>query len=177
MFISLQAKKAPAATAEDGAGGSAPAAASSAAPPVKKVLPPAAAKPAKGGAPLAPGALDTFKFKHTPEDADALAVEIVPGEYRTGLDDSAWKIRLQTLEDMTGWIDGAVRDLDAEVVVRFLAKKGWSEKNFQVYAPSLPLNWLSCLSGISEIVWHSRYTCRAVPHFWEIKRSISFWTP
>ncbi len=33
---------------------------------------------------------------------------------------------------MSTWLDGVINDLDAEVLVRALAKKGWSEKNFQV---------------------------------------------
>lgn len=81
---------------------------------------------------IAPGALDTFKFKHTPEDADALAAEIIPENFATGLADANWKTRLATLDEMTSWVEGAVGDLDSEVVVRFLGKKGWSEKNFQV---------------------------------------------
>lgn len=95
----------------------------------------AASKPAKGGAAPSPGALDTVKFKHNPEDAEALAAELIPAEYATGLGDSNWKTRLATLEEMTGWVEGAAADLDSEVVVRFLAKRGWNEKNFQVCGP------------------------------------------
>ncbi|KAL4248146.1 CLASP family protein [Abortiporus biennis] len=130
----LLAKKAPAAAAGGEEGGS-KSAAKPAAPPVKKVVPAAAAaKSAKGGAPPTPGALDTFKFKHTPEDADALAADMIPGNFATGLGDSNWKTRLATLEEMTTWIEDNVGDLDSEVVVRFIGKKGWSEKNFQVSA-------------------------------------------
>ncbi|TFK54917.1 ARM repeat-containing protein [Heliocybe sulcata] len=117
----LMAKKPPAAVA--------PAAAA----PVKK-LPPAAAKPAKGGAAPAPGALDTFKYKHTPEDAEALVADTIPSQIQTDFADANWKTRLAALEEMTSWLEGAVEDVDAEVVVRFLAKKGWAEKNFQVSA-------------------------------------------
>ncbi|KAI0637060.1 ARM repeat-containing protein [Trametes polyzona] len=129
----LLAKKPAAATSE---GGAAPAAA-----PAPKKPPPAAAaaaaaatKPAKGGAAPAPGALDTVKFKHTAEDAEALAAEVIPANCATELGDSAWKVRLAALEEMTTWIEGAAADLDSEVVVRFLAKRGWNEKNFQVSA-------------------------------------------
>ncbi|KAH9934783.1 armadillo-type protein [Fomitopsis serialis] len=124
----LLAKKAPAADA-----GGAPSAASSVA--VKK-LPPAAAggKSAKAAPAAAPGALDTFKFKHTPEDAEALAAEVIPAQFATDFGDSNWKVRLAALEEMTGWVEGAAPELDAEVVVRFLGKKGWNEKNFQVSA-------------------------------------------
>jgi cytoskeleton-associated protein 5 len=39
---------------------------------------------------------------------------------------------LAAFEEMDPWLDGVVEEIDAEVVVRALAKKGWSEKNFQV---------------------------------------------
>jgi cytoskeleton-associated protein 5 len=94
----------------------------------------AASKPVKGGAPAAPGALDTFKYKHTPEDAEALAAELIPSNFLTDLGDANWKTRLAALEEMTMWVEGAVEELDAEVVVRALGKKGWGEKNFQVSA-------------------------------------------
>ncbi|KAJ3560020.1 hypothetical protein NP233_g11105 [Leucocoprinus birnbaumii] len=35
---------------------------------------------------------------------------------------------------MASWVEREVETLDAEVVVRFIAKKGWAEKNFQVSA-------------------------------------------
>ncbi|EJF65775.1 ARM repeat-containing protein [Dichomitus squalens LYAD-421 SS1] len=124
----LMAKKPPTSGAAEGGAG-APAAA---VPAPKKLPPAAAAKPAKGGAAPASGALDTFKFKHTPEDAEALAAEVIPAKYATELGDSNWKVRLAALEEMTTWVEGAVEGLDSEVVIRFLAKKGWNEKNFQV---------------------------------------------
>ncbi|KAH7930808.1 ARM repeat-containing protein [Leucogyrophana mollusca] len=128
----LMAKKPPAAAgaaAGPATGGGPPAAA------VKKPIPAAAAaKPAKGGAPAPPGALDTFKYKHTPEDAEGLAAELIPGTIMTGLGDSNWKARLAACEEMTTWIENVVDDIEAEVVVRALAKKGWAEKNFQVSA-------------------------------------------
>jgi cytoskeleton-associated protein 5 len=94
----------------------------------------AASKPAKGGAPAGPGTLDTFKYKHTPEDAEALAAELIPPNFITDLGDANWKTRLAALEEMTTWVEGIVEELDAEVVVRTLGKKGWGEKNFQVSA-------------------------------------------
>ena len=36
------------------------------------------------------------------------------------------------MEEMQTWLEGVIDDVDAEVVVRALAKRGWSEKNFQV---------------------------------------------
>ncbi|KIP09127.1 hypothetical protein PHLGIDRAFT_29234 [Phlebiopsis gigantea 11061_1 CR5-6] len=116
--------------------GDTPSASVASAPPVKK-LPPAAAaaaKPSKAAPAPAAGTLDTFKFKHTPEDADALAAELVPENFAAGLSDSNWKTRLATLEEMTGWVESVAESLDSEVLVRFLGKKGWSDKNFQVSA-------------------------------------------
>ena len=103
-------------------------------PPAAAVLAAAASKPVKGGAPTPPGALDTFKYKHTPEDAEALAAELIPPNLITDLGDANWKTRLAALEEMTTWVEDIVEELDAEVVVRALGKKGWGEKNFQVSA-------------------------------------------
>ncbi|KAI0006226.1 ARM repeat-containing protein [Russula compacta] len=94
----------------------------------------ATSKPTKGGAPAPQGALDAFKYKHTPEDAEALAAEAIPPNFIADLGDANWKTRLAALEEMTTWVESTVEELDAEVVVRALGKKGWGEKNFQVSA-------------------------------------------
>lgn len=78
------------------------------------------------------GSLDSVKYKHTPEDAEALAAELIPASMLTNLGDANWKTRLAALEEMTTWAEGEIQSLDAEIVVRALAKKGWAEKNFQV---------------------------------------------
>jgi cytoskeleton-associated protein 5 len=103
-----------------------------AAPAVKKPPPTAAAKSSKPAAPTTPGALDTFKYKHTAEDAEGLAAGLIPPSIMEGLADANWKARLAACEEMQTWIEGVVEDVDAEVIVRAIAKKGWSEKNFQV---------------------------------------------
>ncbi|KAG1890961.1 armadillo-type protein [Suillus subluteus] len=105
-----------------------------AAPAVKKLAPTATVKPSKPAAPAAPGTFDTFKYKHTPEDAEGLAAELIPVAIMEGFGDANWKARLAACEEMQTWIEGVVEDVDAEVVVRAIAKKGWSEKNFQVSA-------------------------------------------
>jgi cytoskeleton-associated protein 5 len=105
---------------------------------VKKVVPTATAKGAKPPPPVPPGALDTFKYKHTPEDAEVLAASLIPGSAMEGLGDANWKARLAACEEMTTWLEGVVEDVDAEVVVRAIAKKGWNEKNFQVYPAFTP---------------------------------------
>lgn len=106
------------------------------APAAKKTAPAAAAattsKPSKGGAAPASTNLDTFKYKHTPEEAEELAADLIPSNIVADLGDANWKTRLAALEEMTEWVDGVVDGVNAEVVVRVLAKKGWAEKNFQV---------------------------------------------
>lgn len=92
----------------------------------------AAAKSSKPAAPAAPGSLEAFKYKHTPEDAESLVAELVPTQIIADFGDSNWKTRLAALEEMTTWIEGVVTDVDCELVVRFLMKKGGNEKNFQV---------------------------------------------
>lgn len=100
-----------------------------------------ASKSTKASAPAGPGALDTFKYKYTPEDADGLIADLIPTQIAADLADANWKNRLAALEEMTTWIEGVVGEVESELVVRFLAKKGWSEKNFQVrnYLSILPL--------------------------------------
>ncbi|CAE6421007.1 unnamed protein product, partial [Rhizoctonia solani] len=107
-------------------------------PAASKKLPPAvaaaSAKSAKGGP---PAATDTFKYKFTPEDADARSSELVPAQIQTDLADAQWKARLAALEEMSTWLDGELNGdaIESEVLFRFLGKKpGWNEKNFQVSA-------------------------------------------
>ncbi|KAG6334584.1 hypothetical protein ID866_4507 [Astraeus odoratus] len=102
--------------------------------PTAKKLPLAAAgsKGSKPPPPVVPGALDTFKYKHTPEDAEALIAQLIPGSVMEGLGDANWKTRLAACEEMVAWLDGVAEEVDAEIVVRAIAKKGWNEKNFQV---------------------------------------------
>jgi cytoskeleton-associated protein 5 len=86
----------------------------------------------KAGAPSAPGNLDSVKYKHPPEEAESLAAELIPGNILTDLGDANWKTRLAALDELSAWLEGQMETLDAEVLVRSLAKRGWSEKNFQV---------------------------------------------
>ncbi|KAJ7774661.1 microtubule associated protein [Mycena maculata] len=102
--------------------------------PVKKAPASAVAKPSKPPAVAAPAALDTFKYRHTPEDAEALASERIPSSILKDLADANWKTRLTALDEMAAWVESVMNEVDAEVVVRALAKKGWAEKNFQVSA-------------------------------------------
>lgn len=104
----------------------------STAPATKKPVAAAPSKPSKANASAASGSLDSFKYKHTPEDSEILAAELLPPSTMTDLADANWKTRLAALEEMAIWLEDEIATLDAEVVVRALAKKGWSEKNFQV---------------------------------------------
>jgi cytoskeleton-associated protein 5 len=67
-----------------------------------------------------------------PEEAEELAASLIPPHIMTDLGDANWKTRLAALEEMGEWVNGVIEEVDAEVVVRLLAKKGWAEKNFQV---------------------------------------------
>ncbi len=78
------------------------------------------------------GSQDVVKYKHPPEEAEQLAVELIPGSILLNLGDANWKTRLAALDEMSTWLESQIQSLDAEVLVRALAKRGWSEKNFQV---------------------------------------------
>ncbi|KAJ7219239.1 microtubule associated protein [Mycena pura] len=99
-----------------------------------KKAPAASSVKSSKAAPPAAGGLDTFKYKHTPEDAEVIASETIPSSILTDLGDANWKTRLTALDEMASWVEGVINEVDAEVVVRALAKKGWAEKNFQVSA-------------------------------------------
>ncbi|KAF8323194.1 ARM repeat-containing protein [Clavulina sp. PMI_390] len=107
-----------------------------------KKLPPAAAaamakvtKTSNASAPAAT-ASTAFKYKFTPEDAEGRIAELIPQNFAAELGDSAWKVRLATLEEsFPQWLDDAIDTVEAELIFRFLGKKpGWNEKNFQVSA-------------------------------------------
>lgn len=139
-----------------------PANASSASAPAaaaKKAPPAAGAKPKAPPPPPASG-LDTFKYKHTPEDAENLAAELIPANIATGFGDANWKTRLAALEEMTSWVEKEVGALDAEVVVRFIAKKGWAEKNFQVRTPLLSQVYIVEFNDFRS---HQRYMVSSLP--------------
>ncbi|CUA69428.1 Cytoskeleton-associated protein 5 [Mus musculus] [Rhizoctonia solani] len=125
-------KKAPAAAEKPAAEKpAAPAAAPS------KKLPPAVAAASAKSAKAAPPATDTFKYKFTPEDADARSADLVPAQIQTDLVDAQWKVRLAALEEMSTWLDGELNEgeVESELLFRFFGKKpGWGEKNFQVSA-------------------------------------------
>ena len=57
---------------------------------------------------------------------------MIPTQIIADFGDANWKIRLAALEEMTTWVEGVVGEVDCELVVRFLMKRGANEKNFQV---------------------------------------------
>ncbi|KAG8823574.1 Microtubule-associated protein, microtubule dynamics during spindle orientation, partial [Serendipita sp. 399] len=162
LAAKLAGSKKPAAAA-DGASGSSPAPAVSAAPAAKKPAVAAPAKPsAKAGGP-AP-ATDTFKFRFTPEDADGRIEELIPSGIRTDFGDANWKTRLAALDEMTAWLEGGVvESVESELVVRFLAKKGWSEKNFQ----ATKLYGILCLLAEQAPTFGKASAALAIPHLTE----------
>jgi len=98
--------------------------------------------------------LDSLKYKHTAEDAESLALELIPTKIVAEFVDSNWKTRLLALEEMASWVEREVEHLDAEIIVRFVAKKGWTEKNFQVCSDPV----LSFIPLIHFFRCHRRYT-------------------
>jgi cytoskeleton-associated protein 5 len=72
------------------------------------------------------------------------------------LADANWKTRLAALEELTTWIEAEIEILDAEVVIRALAKKGWGEKNFQVGSLKFILVGTELFLGLCQTVWDSQ---------------------
>lgn len=134
----------------------------------------ASGKAVKSTAPVALGGLDTFKYKHTPEDADALALEILPATIMTDFGDANWKTRLASLEELTTWVETEIETLDAEVLVRALAKKGWAEKNFQVcvdFVSGTGNNAGFVGSGIFQALWYLQHLVSAMSQLRKVLRS------
>jgi len=118
------------------------------------------------------GSLDAVKYKHTPEEAESLAADVFPGSIMTELGDANWKTRLAALDGMITWLETEIQVLDAELVVRSLAKKGWGEKNFQVRSSRYLSNTINhqLVLGFSEIVHNFSIACSTMPLFWKIIR-------
>ena len=78
---------------------------------------------------------EPVKYRYNAEDAAALATQHIPEAYHTQLADPAWKVRLESAEELTKWVEeeSGFQKVDSEVMFRFLGKTpGWNEKNFQV---------------------------------------------
>lgn len=107
-----------------------------AAAPVKKAAAPAASATAGPSKSLAISPSEPVKFRYANDDALAQAADLIPANFQTALADAAWKVRLESAEEMVKWVEeeGAEK-VDSEILTRFLGKTpGWGEKNFQVSA-------------------------------------------
>ncbi|WFD30660.1 hypothetical protein MSPP1_001681 [Malassezia sp. CBS 17886] len=92
-------------------------------------------QPAPSARPAAaPAATDErIRYRHSAEDAEAKAAEMLPAAVRTHLGSSNWKDRLQGAEDLQAWTLAHSDTVDAELLARSLAQRpGWRESNFQV---------------------------------------------
>lgn len=58
---------------------------------------------------------------------------MIPANILTDFGDANWKLRAAAMEELLTWVQENLEVLDAEVLVRALAKKGSSEKIFQVW--------------------------------------------
>lgn len=92
-----------------------------------------AAGPAKA---LASSPSDPVKFRYSSDEAAAQAADLIPANFHTALADPAWKVRLESAEELVTWTENeGATAVDAEIMMRFLSKTpGWNEKNFQVSA-------------------------------------------
>ena len=73
-------------------------------------------------------------------------------------------------EEMIPWLESNIESVDSEVVVRFIAKKGWNDKNFQV--STILLLYLGVtltpILGIVQTIQPTRHVGRAMPFLWEV---------
>lgn len=93
-----------------------------------KPTPPTASRGAPRTAPKA-AAREEIRPRFAPEEADALARDLIPPRIQEQLASSQWKERLEGAQALTAWLD----DADADVLAHFLAQRpGWRESNFQV---------------------------------------------
>lgn len=84
-----------------------------------------------GRGPLA--ATEPVKFRFHQEEADAQALQLVPGHIVDDLSNNVWKERLAGMTKFNEWLKMEVETVESELIARFLSKKpGWKESNFQV---------------------------------------------
>lgn len=104
--------------------------------PAKKAAAPAGASKAGPSKALASSPSEPVKYRYSNDDALAQAADLIPPNFQTSLADGAWKVRLESAEEMVKWVEEEGADkVDSEIMTRFLAKTpGWGEKNFQVSA-------------------------------------------
>ncbi len=96
-----------------------------------------------------------MKYRFTPEDAAGRAANDIPASYHTALADAAWKVRLESAEELVKWVgeDGGAEKVDSEVMMRFLGKTpGWGEKNFQVGSDRLNVTDIQVSAKVYEVM-------------------------
>lgn len=83
---------------------------------------------------------------------------------------------MSALEEMTAWVEEVADSVDSEVVVRFLAKKGWNEKNFQVSGDlgiaKIITEESMTLKGFDKTIRDLGHSCGTQPLFWQVMYSI-----
>lgn len=104
---------------------------------------------------LAVSPSEPVKYRFTPEDAAGRAANDIPASYHTALADAAWKVRLESAEELVKWVgeDGGAEKVDSEVMMRFLGKTpGWGEKNFQVGSDRLNVTDIQVSAKVYEVM-------------------------
>ncbi|CAG8714523.1 7634_t:CDS:10, partial [Racocetra persica] len=109
-------------------------------PPKKVAKPPTSAAPSKKGAKTKEE--EPLRYKFSNEEVEARLAEIIPEEQTAGLGDKKleepfisfpYYLAIEELYNTLNEMDPS--NIEAELIVRFLAKKpGWKESNFQVMA-------------------------------------------
>ncbi|CAG8787229.1 25609_t:CDS:2, partial [Gigaspora rosea] len=100
-------------------------------PPKKATKPPATTAPPKKSTKVKEE--ETLKYKFSNEEVESRFAELIPEEQTAEMGDKNWKLRLAATENLYNTLNEMdPSNIEAELVVRFLAKKpGWKESNFQ----------------------------------------------
>lgn len=115
--------------------------------PPKKDLPPKKAAPSrpKTGAPstknVAPKKEDAKEEEDTgamtKDEVEATIGQAIPSDVTAGLDQAAWKEKVESLQKLAEWINGNLADATkiSEPIIRFvkIKLKDWKESNFNVF--------------------------------------------
>ncbi|CAG8638343.1 14946_t:CDS:10, partial [Gigaspora margarita] len=113
-------------------------------PPKKATKPPATTAPPKKSTKVKEEEILRYKFSN--EEVESRFAELIPEEQTAELGDKNWKLRLAATENLYNALNEMdPSNIEAELVVRFLAKKpGWKESNFQVLTKAFNIMELIC---------------------------------
>ncbi|KAF0542990.1 ARM repeat-containing protein [Gigaspora margarita] len=113
-------------------------------PPKKATKPPATTAPPKKSTKVKEEEILRYKFSN--EEVESRFAELIPEEQTAELGDKNWKLRLAATENLYNALNEMdPSNIEAELVVRFLAKKpGWKESNFQVLIKAFNIMELIC---------------------------------